>query len=68
LLNNKKGSLVAIDPSTGEILALVSSPTYNPNLLVGHDRTKNYKILSREENKPLYNRAISAIYPPGSTV
>ncbi len=67
LLKNKKGSLVAIEPSTGEILALVSSPTYNPNLLVGRDRAKNYKTLQQDKNQPLYNRAISAIYPPGST-
>lgn len=67
LLKNKKGSLVAIDPGTGEILALVSSPTYNPNLLVGRDRAKNYKVLKNDKNQPLYNRAISAIYPPGST-
>ncbi len=67
LLKNKKGSLVAIDPGTGEILALVSSPTYNPNLLVGRDRAKNYKMLKNDKNQPLYNRAISAIYPPGST-
>ena len=67
LLKNKKGSLVAIEPSTGEILALVSSPTYNPNLLVGRDRAKNYKKLRQDKNQPLYNRAISAIYPPGST-
>ncbi len=67
LLKNKKGSLVAIDPGTGEILALVSSPTYDPNLLVGRNRAKNYKMLKNDKNQPLYNRAISAIYPPGST-
>ena len=67
LLKNKRGSLVAIDPSSGEILALVSSPSYNPNLLVGRERAKNYRKLQNDENQPLYNRAISAIYPPGST-
>ncbi len=67
LLKNKKGGIVALEPATGEILAIVSSPTYNPNLLVGRIRTKNYKRLSNDELKPLFNRAIQAKYPPGST-
>ncbi len=67
LMQNKRGSIVAIEPSTGEILAYISSPTYNPNLLVGRARTLNYKILSNDKNDPLFDRASMAEYPPGST-
>jgi penicillin-binding protein 2 len=68
LMQGKKGSVVAIDPKTGEILALVSSPSYNPNLLVGRDRAKNYQSLARNDTlNPLFNRALMAEYPPGST-
>ena len=67
LMENKRGSVVAIDPSTGEILALISVPSYDPNLLVGRTRTKNYKLLQDDPNKPLFNRALKAKYPPGST-
>lgn len=67
LMQNKKGSIVAIDPSTGEILALISMPTYDPNLLVGRQRSKNYGELSKDTLKPLFNRALMAKYPPGST-
>ncbi len=67
LMKNFKGSVVAIEPSTGEILALVTSPTYDPNLLVGQQRAKNYRILQLDKNKPLFDRAIGAMYPPGST-
>lgn len=67
LMQNKKGSIVAIDPSTGEVLALVSSPVYDPNLLVGRARSKNYTLLSKDTLKPLFNRALMAKYPPGST-
>ena len=67
LMSNKKGSIVVIEPSTGGILTLVTSPTYNPNLLVGKERAKNYKILKNNPDKPLFNRAIGASYPPGST-
>lgn len=66
IMFNKLGSIVAIEPSTGEILSFVSAPTYNPNLLVGYERSKNYRILSTDSLKPLFNRAISAKYPPGS--
>lgn len=67
LMQNKKGSIVAIEPSTGEILALVSSPGFDPNLLVGRDRTKNYVELEKNDSlNPLFNRAVSAKYPPGS--
>ncbi len=66
LLNNKIGSIVAIEPKTGEILAMISSPSYDPNLLVGRIRTKNYKILVADTLKPLFNRAIMSRYSPGS--
>ena len=68
LMRNKKGSIVAIEPSTGEILCLVTSPSYDPNLLVGRIRTKNFSMLSADSiNIPLFNRALMATYPPGST-
>ena len=66
LMANKIGAIVAIEPSSGEILALISAPTYNPNLLIGRKRSENYKTLVEDENKPLFNRAIQGIYPPGS--
>ena len=67
LRKNKIGAIVAIEPSSGEILSLVSVPTYNPNLLIGRERSKNYSILSQDKNKPLFNRALQGTYPPGST-
>lgn len=67
LMQKKRGSLVAIDPQTGQILALVNAPSYDPNLLVGRVRAKNYHRLLYAEGKPLFNRAIMAKYPPGST-
>lgn len=68
LMQNKIGAIVAIEPATGEVLALVSSPTYDPNLLVGRARGKNYKKLFNDtRRKPLFDRAIMAAYPPGST-
>lgn len=67
LMQNKIGAIVAIEPSTGEILAMVSSPTYDPTLLVGRERGKNYRELVRNKYKPLYDRSIMAAYPPGST-
>ncbi len=66
LMKNKIGAIVAIEPSSGEILSLVSSPTYNPNLLIGRERSENYSILSQNKNKPLFNRALQGNYPPGS--
>jgi len=66
LLTNKTGSVVALEPKTGEILALVSSPSYNPNLLIGRDRGKKYMELLRDPMKPLFNRTLAAPYPPGS--
>jgi len=68
LMKNKRGSIVAIEPSTGEILCLVSAPNYDPNILVGRKRSENYNILNSDSiNKPLFNRAALAQYPPGST-
>ncbi len=67
LMANKRGSIVAIDPATGEILCFLSSPGYDPNLLVGRVRGKNYGILNNDPIKPLLNRAIMGQYPPGST-
>jgi penicillin-binding protein 2 len=67
LMKNKIGAIVAIEPSSGEILALISTPTYNPNLLIGRKRSENYKLLAEDKNKPLFNRAIQGTYPPGST-
>jgi len=67
LMKNKRGSIVAIEPQTGEILSLVSNPNYDPNLLVGRIRGKNYKALSQDTLNPLFNRALMAKYPPGST-
>jgi penicillin-binding protein 2 len=67
LMQNKRGSIVAIEPATGEILCMVTNPSYDPNLLVGRVRGKNYAALNRDELKPLFNRAVMAKYPPGST-
>lgn len=67
LMQGKIGAIVAIEPSSGEILALVSSPTYDPSLLVGKDRGKNYATLVKDHYKPLYDRALQGAYPPGST-
>lgn len=67
LFANKTGGMVAIDPQTGEILACISAPSYDPNLLVGRERTKNYARLLNDPLQPLFNRALMAYYPPGST-
>lgn len=67
LMVNKKGAVVAIEPSTGEVLCLVTAPNYDPSLLVGRERGKNYNKMMRDLDKPLLNRAIQAYYPPGST-
>ena len=67
LMQNKRGGIVAIEPSTGEILALVSAPSYDPNLLVGRNRSKNYRKLAQDTlAKPLFDRGLQALYPPGS--
>lgn len=67
LMQNKIGAVVAIEPSTGEILAMVSTPTYDPSILIGRERGKNYMQLNKDPLKPLFDRAIMACYPPGST-
>lgn len=67
LLEGKLGAIVAIEPSTGEVLCLASSPTYDPRILVGRDRSESYKRLSEDPMRPLLFRAISGTYPPGST-
>lgn len=67
LLEGKIGAIAAIDPQTGEVLALVSSPTYDPRMLEGRKRSKAHRELSRNPWKPLLNRAIMGQYPPGST-
>ncbi|MDL2315139.1 penicillin-binding protein 2 [Bacteroidales bacterium OttesenSCG-928-C19] len=66
LMKNKRGSVVAIEPSTGEVLVLLSAPTYDPNLLVGRVRGTNYGKLQDDISKPLFNRALMGTYPPGS--
>ncbi|QCK13370.1 penicillin-binding protein 2 [Mangrovivirga cuniculi] len=67
LMDGKIGSVVAIEPATGEILSIVSAPSYNPNLLTGREFSKNYSLINSDTTKPLYNRPIQADqYPPGS--
>lgn len=67
LMANKRGGIIAIEPSTGEILAMVSMPTYDPNLMVGRDRSKNFtKLYLDSINIPLLDRGLQAQYPPGS--
>ena len=67
LMQGKTGSIVAIEPTTGQILAMVTSPSYDPNELVGRKRGIRYSELLNDPDKPLINRAISGTYPPGST-
>lgn len=67
LMTNKRGGIVAIEPSSGEILAMISTPTYNPNLMVGRERSKNFtKLYLDTINRPLLDRGLQAQYPPGS--
>lgn len=68
LFQNKKGAVVAIEPASGEVLAILSAPTYDPGLLVGRARGKNYQILEADTLETLFNRALVARYPPGSTL
>lgn len=68
LFQNKLGAAIAIDPKTGGILAMVSAPAYDPNLLRGRNRSSNFAKLDRTATKPLFNRAIKGEYPPGSTM
>lgn len=67
LMTGKIGSCVAIEPSTGEILVMASSPSYDPDLLIGRERGNNYMKMVYDKTKPLFNRAVMASYPPGST-
>ena len=67
LMRSKVGAVVAIEPSTGEILVMVSSPTYDPDELVGRERGNNYMEMLGNKRRPLFNRAVSSPYPPGST-
>ncbi len=67
LMQNKRGGIIAIEPSSGEILAMISAPTYNPNLLVGRNRSRNFTKLYRDSiAKPLFNRSLQGLYAPGS--
>ncbi len=66
LMQNKKGSIVAIEPSSGEILAFVSAPAYDPQMLTGREVGRNWRRLSRDSLQPLFNRPLMATYPPGS--
>ena len=67
LMVGKIGAVVAIEPSTGEILVMVSSPSYNPDLMVGRQRNNNYASMIHDMRQPQFNRAVKAKYPPGST-
>ena len=67
LMEGKIGSIVAIEPQTGEVLCMVSSPSYDPRLMVGRHRSVNHRLLSQNAWKPLLNRSIMGQYPPGST-
>ena len=67
LMEGKLGAIVAIEPKTGEVLCMVSSPSYDPRLMVGRQRSKNHRVLSQDVWKPLLNRSIMGLYPPGST-
>ena len=67
LMVGKRGAVVAIEPKTGEILCMVSAPSYDPTMLVGRQRGENYQKLVKDEARPLYDRALQAAYPPGST-
>ena len=64
LMEGKVGSVVAIEPETGEILVMANSPTYDPDELVGRDRGNNYMKLLNDPRRPLYNRAVMSFYPP----
>ena len=67
LMVGKRGAVVAIEPSTGEILCMVTSPSYDPSLLIGRQRGQNYRKLVNDSTKPLFDRALMSAYPPGST-
>lgn len=67
LMQNKVGSIIMIEPETGEILCMVAAPTYNPAMLTGRNFAENYKLLEDNPLKPLFNRPVLGVYPPGST-
>ncbi|MDR0976923.1 MAG: penicillin-binding protein 2 [Prevotellaceae bacterium] len=67
LMQHKIGAIVAIEPATGEILCMVSAPTFDPHLMIGRQRGKNHQLLQQDPQKPLFNRALMGVYPPGST-
>ncbi|MDG5799503.1 penicillin-binding protein 2 [Marinilabiliaceae bacterium ANBcel2] len=67
IMQNKTGAIVALEPSSGEILSMVSSPTYDPSLLIGRNRSENFPVLAHDTLSPLLNRATMSSYPPGST-
>ncbi|MEP6748740.1 MAG: penicillin-binding protein 2 [Bacteroidota bacterium] len=67
LMTNKVGAVVAIEPKTGGIVAMVSGPNFDPNLLTGPEKQENFNKLVRDVSSPLFNRAIQGTYPPGST-
>ncbi|WP_196889583.1 penicillin-binding protein 2 [Aureivirga sp. CE67] len=67
LMQGKRGGIIAIEPKTGEILTMISTPTYNPNLMIGRERSKNSpKLFGDQENKPMFDRGLQATYAPGS--
>lgn len=68
LMSNKLGAVVAIEPKTGGIIAMASGPSYDPNLLTGSQRRRNFSWLLTDTARPLFNRAVQGVYPPGSTV
>lgn len=67
LLQNKLGAIVAIEPQTGEVLCMASSPTFDPQRMVGRERSKYVQELTKDSMRPMFNRAIMGAYPPGST-
>lgn len=67
LMQGKRGAIVAIEPETGQVLAMVSAPSYDPELLTNRDKGENHRMLEEHPGKPLYARAIMGTYPPGST-
>jgi len=67
LMQNKVGSIIMIEPKTGEILCMVAAPSYDPSILTGKNFSQNYLQLEQDPYKPLINRAVSGLYPPGST-
>jgi penicillin-binding protein 2 len=66
LMNGKAGSIIALEPATGEVLAMISGPSYDPLMLTGRNYSKNYVLISNDTNKPLFNRPLMAQYRPGS--